>query len=318
MINIKCPVPKILIPVDGSQHSLRATEFAGYLGASLGKRVAGIALLRVIAGRYMSQRIPYIDFRAEIIKLSDSFKKFKEEHIEKNVKPALDKGEKLLKEIGIKSDIEKLISEGDPAHEIIRIADDKGFSTIIMARRGLSEIMEFLLGSVTNKVIHSARKQTVYIVGKKVLKDNRCPIPKILIPVDGSVYSMKGAEHAACLIADLKTYMQRITLLRVINLALYEKRLREGIDSEEEAIKILDESKELFLQTGVSEEIITTKVRVGNPSEEILAEAEQGDYNLVVMGRRGRSAIKDLILGGVSATVLHRIQNPTLAIVSGE
>ncbi|MGQ9569701.1 MAG: universal stress protein [Thermodesulfovibrionales bacterium] len=318
MIKIKCPVQKILIPVDGSEHSLRAVEFAGYLGASLGKSLAGISLLRVIAGRFMSQHVPYIDFRAEIMKLSDSFKKFKEEHIKKDVKPALDKGEKILKEMGIKIDIEKLICEGDPAHEIVRIAGDKGVSTIIMARRGLSEIMEFLIGSVTNKVVHSVRKQTVYIIGKKVLKDKRCPIPKILIPVDGSVYSMKGAEHAACLIADLKTHMQRITLLRVINIAVYEKRLREGIDSEEEAVRILDEAKGLFLQTGISEEIITTKVRVGNPSEEILSEAGQGDYNLVVMGRRGRSAFKDLILGGVSTTVLHRIQNQTLAIVSSE
>ncbi len=318
MNKIKCPVPKILIPVDGSEHSMRAVEFAGYLGVSLGKDLAGIALLRVIAGRYMSQHIPYVDFRAELMKLSDSFKKFKEEHIEKNIKPVLDRGEKILNDIGIKINIEKLISEGDPAHEIVRIADDKKFSTIIMARRGLSEIAELFLGSVTNKVAHSASRQTVYIVGKKILRDKNCPIQKILIPVDGSSYSIKGAEHATCLTAYLKSYMSRITLLRVINLAIYEKRLRQGIDPEEEAVRILEEAKELFLQAGISEDFLTTKVRVGNPPEEIIAEAEQGDYNLIVMGRRGRSAIKDLILGGVSTTVLHRIQNPTLAIVTSE
>lgn len=308
----------MLVPVDGSEHSMRAVEFAGYLGVSLGKSLTGISLLRVIAGRYMSQHIPYIDFRAEIMKLSDSFKKLKEEHIEKNIKPTLEKGEKILRDIGIKIGIEKLISEGDPAHEITRIADEKKLSAIIMARRGLSEIMEFLLGSVTNKVVHSAVRQTVYIVGKKILKDKNCPIQKILVPVDGSSYSMKGAEYAAFLTAELKSYMRRITLLRVINLALYEKRLREGIDSDEEALKILDDAKDLFLKRGVHEDLIKNKVRVGNPSEEILREAEQEDYNLIIMGRKGRSAIKDLILGGVSTTVLHRIQNPTLVIVSSE
>jgi nucleotide-binding universal stress UspA family protein len=135
MLEIKCPVPRLLIPIDGSRHSMRAVEFAGYLGASLSKNLAGIALLRVVTGRYMSQRIPYIDFRAEIMKLSDSFRKFKEEHIERNIKPELNEGEKILKDLGIKVDIEKLISEGDPAHEIIRIAEEKDFSTIIMARR---------------------------------------------------------------------------------------------------------------------------------------------------------------------------------------
>ncbi|NWF52802.1 MAG: universal stress protein [Nitrospirae bacterium] len=318
MIEIKCPVPRLLIPIDGSKHSMQAIEFAGYLGASLSKNLAGISLLRVLTGRYMSQRIPYIDFRAEIMKLSDSFKKFKEEHIERNIKPELDEGEKILKDLGIKVDIGKFISEGDPAHEIVRIAEDEDFSTIIMARRGLSELMEFVLGSVTSKVVHSARRQTVYIVGRKILKDKSCPIPKILIPVDGSSYSMKGVEHAACLTADLKPYISKITLLRVINLALYEKRLREGIDSDEEAVKILDEAKSLFLYAGVPETLITTKVRVGNPSEEILAESEENDYNLVVLGRKGRTAIKDLILGGVSTTVLHRSKNQTVAIVSSE
>jgi nucleotide-binding universal stress UspA family protein len=129
---------------------------------------------------------------------------------------------------------------------------------------------------------------------------------------------MKGAEHAACLSADLKSYINKITLLRVINLALYEKRLRDGIDSDEEAIKILDEAKSLFLHAGVPETLITTKVRIGNPSEEILAESEEDDYNLVVLGRKGRTAIKDLLLGGVSTTVLHRSKNPTIAIVSSE
>jgi nucleotide-binding universal stress UspA family protein len=315
---LKCPIPKMLLPVDGSEHSRRAVEFAGYLGSSLGKSLTGITLLRVVAGRYMKRYVPYVDFRAEILKLSDSFTKFREEHIEKNVKPVLDEGEKILKDLGIKVTIEKQMSEGDPAYEIIRIADDKKFSTIVMARRGFSELVEFVLGSVTSKVVHTASKQTVYIVGQKILKDRTCPIPKILIPVDGSSYSMKGAEHAACLAADLKASMSKITLLRVINLALYEKRLREGIDSEEEAMRILDDAKTVFIQVEVPEGLITTKVRVGNPAEEIFLEAEEKDYNLVVMGRKGRTSIKDLLLGGVSTTVLHRLQNPTLAIVSSE
>lgn len=315
---IKCPIPKILIPVDGSEHSRRAVEFAGYLGASLRKSLSGIALLRVVAGRYVSRYIPYVDFRSEILKLSDSFTKFKKEHIEKNVKPVLAEGEKILKDLGIKVDVKKLISEGDPAHEIVRMADDKKFSTIIMARRGLSEIVEFFIGSVTNKVVHAASRQTVYIVGQKILKDKSCPIPKILIPVDGSPYSMKGVEHTACLSSELKASMNKITLLRVINLALFEKRLKEGIDPEEEANKILDEAKTVFLQAGVSGSLINNRVRLGIPSEEIIKEAEDGGYNLVIMGRKGRTAVKDLILGGVSTTVLHRLQNPTIAIVSSE
>jgi nucleotide-binding universal stress UspA family protein len=266
----------------------------------------------------MSNYMPYVDFRAEILKLSDTFTKFKERYTEEHIRPSLDEGEKILRDLGIEVGIEKLIAEGDPAREIVRIADEKKFSTIIIARRGLSEIVEFLIGSVTNKVVHVATRQTVYVVGQRILGDKACPIPNVLVPVDGSSYSMRGAEHAACLAAALKASMRKITLLRVINLALYVERIKEGIDPEEEASKILKEAKKVFLKAEVPEALIMTRVRVGGPAEEILKEAGEGDYNLVVMGRKGRTALKDLILGGVSSTVLHRCQNQTIAIVSSE
>lgn len=316
-MKLKCPIQKILLPIDGSEHSKRAVQFAGYLGTSLGKDLSSLSLLRVITGSYLSRHIAYVDFRAEVLKESDAFKRVKEEHIEKNIRPLLDETEKTLKDIGIGVKVEKLVLDGDPANEIMKVADEGKFATIIMARRGLSEIKGFFLGSVTNKVVHAASKQTVYVVGHKILKDKKCPIQKILVPVDGSSYSMKGVEHAACLSENLKASMNKITLLRIINLALYAGRFREGIDPFDEAREILDKAKAVLTEADIPEGLIATQVRVGRPSEEIIKEAEEEDYNLIVMGRKGRTALKDLVLGGVSSTVLHRIQNPTIAIVSG-
>lgn len=317
IMKLQYPIQKIILPIDGSEHSKRAIEFTGYLGAALGKGLSNISLLRVMAGSYISRHLSYIDFRADVLQESDTFKRIKEEHIDKNIKPLLDEGEKTLRGLGVEAEIEKLLADGDPADKIIQMANKKKFSTIIMARRGLSEIKGLLLGSVTNKVVHAAGKQTIYIVGQKILKDKACPIKKILIPVDGSTYSMRGVEHAVCLAGQLKA-ISKITLLRVINLALYMERLKGGIDPEEEANTILEEAKSVFLKAGISEGVITTKIRAGKPSEEILKEAEEQDYNLIIMGRKGRTAIRDLILGGVSTTVLQRCQNPTVAIVSSE
>jgi nucleotide-binding universal stress UspA family protein len=314
-VNLQCPIPKILLPVDGSEHSKRAVHFTGYLGASIGKDLRGISLLRVITGSHLSRHLSYIDFRADVLKESDTFRRIKKEHIEKNIKPLLDETEKILRDIGVEAEIEKLIRDGEAANEIVTVANEGNFSTIVMASRGLSEIKGLLLGSVTNKVVHAATRQTVYIVGNRILRDKACPVPKILIPVDGSSYSMKGVEHAACLVSGLKDSLSKIILLRVINLTFYMERLKEGIDPEEEAREILDEAETVILQAGVSEGVIATKVRMGNPSEEILKEADGEDYNLIIMGRKGRTAFKDIILGGVSSTVLQRIQKPTVAIV---
>jgi nucleotide-binding universal stress UspA family protein len=312
----KCSGLRMLLPVDGSEHSNHAIRFAGRLGLSLQKDLEKVSLLRVITGRYMTKHLPYLDFRAELLRRSDSFSKFKQRHIETTVLPLLNDGEKILQDSGIVSPIEKLTADGDPAREINRIAREGNYTTIIMARRGLSEFMGIILGSVTNKVVHSAKGQTVYIVGTKLTKDKACPIPKILIPVDGSKYSLKGAEHAACLMRGLKEHLESVTLLRVVNIAFYEKRIAEGIDPNEEASKILEKAKELFPKRGVPAGLLNTKIRIGEPSEEIIKEALEGNYSLIIIGRKGRTALKDLILGGVSTTVIQRCHFPTIAVVS--
>jgi len=221
-MKLQHPILKILLPVDGSENSRRALQFAGCLGASLGKGLSGITLFHVMAGGYMSRHMGYIDFRAMVLTQSETFKR---KYVDEKINPLLEEGERILKDLGIKSDlvIEKQVADGDPAMEIVRLADEENFSTIIISRRGLSEIKGFFLGSVTSKVVHSARRQTVYIVGHNVLEDKTCPIPKILIPVDGSPYSMKGVEYAASMAGQLEA-ISNITLLRVINpSALYGK-----------------------------------------------------------------------------------------------
>ncbi len=315
-MKLQCPIPKILLPVDGSKHSKRAVQFAGYLGASMGKSLSGITLFHTLTGGYLSRHMENIDFRTKVLTESEAFRKIKETHINQDIKPFLDEGEKLLRESGVGASIERLIREGEAANEIIKAADEGKFPTIIMARRGLSELKGLFLGSVTGKVIHAATRQTVYIVGQRILKDKKCPIPRILIPVDGSSYSMRGVEHATCLAANLKTFINETVLLRVINMELFTGRLKEGIDSFDEAREILDMAKETLVKADLPGGITRTKIRLGRPSEEILKEAEEEGYDLIVLGRKGRTAIKDFLLGGVSTTVLHRCQNQTVAIVS--
>lgn len=315
-MEIKSPFSKILLPIDGSHHSKRAVTFTGYISKSLSKLIPQITLLRVITGRYIKNYMPFFDFRAEMLKQSDTFSDYKQRHINANILPSLEECEKILRDIGVKAQIEKLIAEGDPSKEIIRTANEGSFPTIIMARRGLTEIAGIILGSVTNKVVHSAIGHTVYVVGQDGFEDKKCPITHILIPVDGSSYSKEGVIHVISLFRELEGCIKNITLLKVINIFVYLKRLKEGIDSEEEAEKILNEAKDILLNNNIPESIISTKVRTGDPSEEIIREAEENPYNLIVIGRKGRTALKDLILGGVSTTVFQRCHNKTIAIVS--
>lgn len=306
----------ILLPVDGSEHSRRAVQYAGYLGSSLGKALTEIALLRVITGRYMKSFMPFFDFRSDLLKQTDSFKKFKKRHIRANINPSLDESAKILEEAGIEMPVARFVAEGHPSSEIIRLADEKNFSTIIMARRGLSKLKGIMLGSVTNMVVHRATKQTVYVVGQQIPAEKACPVRKILIPVDGSAFSLQGVEHGALLAQSLDQFVDTITLLRVINLAFYETRRADKIDMEGEAKKILDEAKQILLKRGVRERLITARICAGDPAEEILKEAKKRKHDTILLGRKGRTALRDFLLGGVSTKVMQRCFDKTIALTS--
>ena len=55
-------------------------------------------------------------------------------------------------------------------------------------------------------------------------------------------------------------------------------------------------------------------VKIGNPVDEVLQEAEGGGYDLVVMGAHGHGIIGDAMMGSVSRRVLRRCKKPVLVV----
>ena len=55
-------------------------------------------------------------------------------------------------------------------------------------------------------------------------------------------------------------------------------------------------------------------VRRGNVASEILAEIESNNYDLLVMGTHGSSALTRFLLGSVSTKVLHHAKIPMLVV----
>ena len=307
----KCPFDKVLLPVDESQNSLRAVKFAGALLKNI--KASKVTLLHVMAGGYLSEHMKNIDLRTELIKETEIFKRIKEKHIKEDIMPFLLDYEKILKNSGFTGLIEKRIEEGDPGSKIIEIVEKENFQTVMLGRKGMSELKEFFLGSVSSKVLHGLINHNIYIVGEKIPEKN--PASKILVPVDGSEYSMKAVEHAVCIAKFVKN-IDKITILRVINLPLYLERAREDINPEEEAKEILNKAKMKFLEEEVPQDLIETKISIGFPKEEIVREIKEGNYNLVILGRKGRSALKDLVLGDVSSAVINKCFEPTIAIIN--
>lgn len=66
---------------------------------------------------------------------------------------------------------------------------------------------------------------------------------------------------------------------------------------------ILDEAARVFADSQIP---VSLKVRVGNPAEEIVAEAAQGNYELVIVGERESHSLVTRVLGSTTVYVVER------------
>ena len=66
----------------------------------------------------------------------------------------LARDERRLDEAGI--EVEKYVREGDPAHTILDVADEKDADLIVIGAHGNTGLRRFMLGSVASKLAHHA------------------------------------------------------------------------------------------------------------------------------------------------------------------
>jgi len=75
--------------------------------------------------------------------------------------------------------------------------------------------------------------------------------------------------------------------------------------------KILDQCNKIAAKKNIS---IKTFSELGDPAKIIIELAKRNDYDLIVMGSRGRSAIKELLLGSVAQKVTHHAKCPVMVV----
>ena len=63
-------------------------------------------------------------------------------------------------------EVESVILEGSPAHEIVNFAEENDIDLIVMGTIGKTGIRRFLLGSVAENVVRHSRKAVLVVRGK--------------------------------------------------------------------------------------------------------------------------------------------------------
>jgi len=146
---------------------------------------------------------------------------------------------------------------------------------------------------------------------------------KILIPIDGSEYSMRAAEFAAEFIAlnpEVKVLVFTVDRLpqqfMVRDLYWVSSDIGESVRHIQEVFAEVREANfkkavTYFNQKGLN---VQCDYTFGNPAEEITHYASKNGVDMIIMGTRGLSSLKEVFLGSVSHKVLQLSTCPVLLV----
>ena len=147
---------KLLIAVDASENSSKAVEHVGSFAADT---EAELTLYHVV-------RSFGLGFLEDFSVRDEDVEAFVEE-AESNVLRMFRSYRDSLEKTGIASariSTKHILQRQSPAADIIREAKNGDYGTIVMGRRGLSRVYEFLMGRVANNVLSRAEGFAVWIV----------------------------------------------------------------------------------------------------------------------------------------------------------
>jgi len=147
---------KVLLALDSSEGAMRAVD---YVGTMLGGSACEVTLFHVIRGLGAYTR------RLMGVSPGDE-----EKWMEKSktiVIQVFDEAKSRLVEAGV--DANRITTKfttqvRSRARAIVKEAEEEGYETIVVGRRGLSKIQEFYMGRVSNKVLQIAKEMAVWVV----------------------------------------------------------------------------------------------------------------------------------------------------------
>ncbi|PVX24286.1 MAG: universal stress protein [Candidatus Bathyarchaeum sp.] len=135
---------------------------------------------------------------------------------------------------------------------------------------------------------------------------------KILVPLDGSEHSLQALEKA---IQIAKRFDGEIVLLHMYSITVFKLtplQINEYVlELRKAGEKILAEGNKMAYAEGVP---VETLLKEGHIVEGIVEVARDGNFDLIVMGARGLSTLKELFLGSVSHGVTLHAQCPVLIV----
>jgi nucleotide-binding universal stress UspA family protein len=154
---------------------------------------------------------------------------------------------------------------------------------------------------------------------------------KILVAVDGSIYSRKAIEYVVKMESVIKDL--HYTLLNIhpkvseflVEDSSINSKARSSLKNvtarnHENSIRILNDAKSIMTKLGIDENRIemVSRPAVKGTAKAIIDYGRKGLYDAIVMGRRGISRLAEIFIGSVTNSVIEHTSVTPVWAVGGE
>ena len=317
---------KILVPLDGSEHSRKIVGWATGLAGALS---AQIILLSVIdpeeieileaTTRSQGQQMKSVGgppvaapVRTPADVIDDALAQSKE---------GLLAEAEFVKAAGAAVNVR--VGVGSPAEVIVSEAHTLDVDLIAMATRRESVLARGVLGSVTDRVLHSTATPilTLYPGETTNFGDNNGAPKHVIVPLDGSALSESAIQPATEIAKAAGADMIFTETVRLPFFGVGVAGIEYGAGDYAGDFGIAAQREEVaeYLQGFVKDAEAMglracASVRTGNPSQQIVEEAAEAEGSIVVMGSHGAGGLKRWVVGSVADKVVRSARRPVLVI----
>jgi nucleotide-binding universal stress UspA family protein len=288
-------IEKILCPVDFSEYSARAFDYARSLAQHYG---AALLLQHVV--QPLTSTYPYYAFPDAINEVFWQLESSAEERLSELTAGCAKDG----------FEIKRFVHKGTAPECILAFAENQGADLIVMGTHGRQGFDHFAMGSVTEMVLRKARcpvlvvRRPAHDFVNPADSDDPVRLKKILYCTDFSEYSDRALTYALSLAME---YNAELTLLHVL-----EDPPADGL---QDAISKSTRRLEELAPSEASDWCkVVPAVRVGKPYQQVLQVELENETDLVIMGVRGRNAVDLALFGSTAHRVIQLGSSPVLAV----
>jgi nucleotide-binding universal stress UspA family protein len=293
---------RVLLATDGSRSAESAVHLVGSLPWPAGSTIQVVSVVRAVYA--LSMGAPGLVASPDTLQLIADSAIAEAKRVAETTAAAV---------AGPGRTVMTTVIEGRPANVITELARESGADLIVLGRQGRGAIASVVLGSVSTEVVETARCPVLVV--------QSASIDRLVLADDGS----RDAGVARRLVATMPGFRGKAA--RVVSVGevspdwfgWLEPVAGPDTQAFEEAI-VRDGDRARDVATGATEQLrtagITTEsdARSGDAAHEIVASATEFRADLIVLGRRGQTALDRLLLGSVARSVLHRAHCSVLVV----